>query len=153
MAEICGTTPDARIVETDHRRAISHREVHDLHDLLCEGLREGSTENGEILGEDVNEPPVDLSVPRDHAVAVELLRLETEVRRAMDDEAIQLHEGAFVEKKVEPFARGELPLFVLRLEPRFSPALLGFRPAARQELELLSHRHKSEKLTPSGMGI
>jgi hypothetical protein len=90
---------------------------------------------------------------RDHAVAIELLRLEAEVRRAMDDEAIQLDKRALVEKKIEPFARGELAFLVLRLEARLASALLGLRPAARQELELLSLRHKSEKLTPGGMGI
>ena len=71
----------------------------------------------------------------------------------MDDEAVELDEGAFVEQKVEPLARGELALGVLRLEPRFAAALLRFGQAALEQLELLSHGHKSEKLTPSGMGI
>jgi hypothetical protein len=143
----------ARVVETDHRRAVPHREIHDLHDLLGKRLRERASEHREILREDVNQPPVDLSVARDHAIAVEFLRLQPEVRRPMDDEAIQLDKRALVEKKIEPFARGELAFLVLRLEARLASALLGLRPAARQELELLSHRHKSEKLTPSGMGI
>ena len=39
----------ARVVEPDDRRAVAHREIHHLADLLGEGLGERTAEDGEIL--------------------------------------------------------------------------------------------------------
>jgi hypothetical protein len=92
-------------------------------------------------------------VPGDHPIAVELLGFQTKVGGAVYNEAIQLDEGAFVQEQIEPLARRELPFLVLCLEARFAAALLGLRSAALQKVELLSHGHRSEKLTSRGMSI
>ena len=60
----------------------------------------------------------------------------------MDDEAIELDEAAFVEQQIEPLARRELSLRVLRLEALRAAALLRLRNASLEELELLSHGHR-----------
>jgi hypothetical protein len=87
------------------------------------------------------------------AIAVELLRFQAKIGGAMDHEAVKLDETAFVEKKLEPFAGRERPLLVLRLEPRLATTQLRLGAPARQQVELVSHRHCSEKLTLDGMGI
>ncbi len=89
----------------------------------------------------------------DDAIAIELLRLKTEIGRAVDNKAVQLNEGALVQEELEALARRELSFLVLSLEARLAAALFGLRAAAPQKVELLSHRHKSEKLTLSGMSI
>ena len=134
----------AGVVEADHRRAVPHREVHDLADLLGERLRQRAAEHREVLREDVDEPAVDAAVPGDDAVAVELLRLEPEVGGAVHDEAVELDERAFVEQQVEPLARGELALFVLRLEARLAAALLRLGAPPLEQLELFSHGHRAK---------
>ena len=63
----------AGVVEADHRRAVAHREIHHLADLLGERLGERAAEHGEVLREDVDEPSVDAAVAGDDAVAEELL--------------------------------------------------------------------------------
>ena len=60
----------AGVVEADDRRAVPHREVHDLADLLGVRLGERAAEDGEVLREDVDEPAVDPAVAGDDAVAV-----------------------------------------------------------------------------------
>ena len=92
-------------------------------------------------------------MPGDHAIAIELLRFEPEIGRAMDDEAVQFDERAFVQKKLESLPGRQLSLLVLRLETRLTTTQLGLGAPALQEVELLTHRHWSEKLTLCGIGI
>ena len=82
----------ARVVESDHRRAVAHGEVHDLADLLGERFGERPAEHGEVLREDIHKTAVDAAVARHDAVAVVFLVLEPKVMRAMDDEAVELDE-------------------------------------------------------------
>src|SRR6476660_1414168 len=87
------------------------------------------------------------------AVAVVLLGLEAEVVRAMDDEAVELHERIFIEQKIEPLARRELSLLVLRLEASVTASLLRLGAAALEEGEFVPHGHRPEKLTIERGGI
>ena len=93
-----------RVVEPNDRCAVPHRKVHDLHDFFGESLRKRPAKDREVLREDVDESTVDLAVPGDHAITIELLRFEPEIGRAMDDEAVQFDERAFVQKKLESLA-------------------------------------------------
>ena len=68
-------------------------------------------------------------------------------------ESVELDEGSLVEQQFQPFAGRQLAFFVLRLEAHLAAALLGLGPPLLQQLELLSHRHRREKLTLSGMSI
>ena len=49
----------AGVVEADDRRAVLHRQVHHLADLLGVGLGQRAAEDGEVLGEDVDQAAVD----------------------------------------------------------------------------------------------
>jgi hypothetical protein len=106
----------ARIVEPNDRRTIARREIHDLADLLRVRLGERSAEDGEILGEDVDETPRDAAVAGDHPVAVDGAAVAVSAVRARDGEAIELGEAAFIEEHGEALARRELAFRVLRLE-------------------------------------
>ena len=59
----------------------------------------------------------------------------------------------FVQKKIESLPGRQLSLLVLRLETRLTTTQLGLGAPALQEVELLTHRHWSEKLTLCGIGI
>jgi hypothetical protein len=88
-----------------------------------------------------------------HPITVVFLGLETEIGRPVNDESVELDERVFIEEELEPLTSRKLAFFVLCLESCFSATLLGFSAAARQQLQLLSHGHRSEKLTPRRRGI
>jgi predicted transcriptional regulator len=102
----------AGVVEADHGRAVAHREVHDLADLLRVRLGERAAVHGEVLREHVHEPPLDAPVAGDHAVAVHraVAVLAGGVARACGDEAVELDEAPLVEQHVESLARESFPL-------------------------------------------
>jgi len=75
------------------------------------------------LREDEDAPPVNESVSGDDAVAGIDLAVETEIVRAVNYKLIELLERPFVEKKVNPRARGHFPGGVLALDA-FTPAAL-----------------------------
>ena len=159
MTEICGTTPGgegvpeedvgvaaqrrdalldagaARIVEPDDRRAVPHREIHHLADLLGVGLGQRAAEDGEVLGEDVDQPAVDPAVAGHDAVAQILLLVQAEIGGAVGDEAIQLDEAARIEQQVEPLPGGELALLVLLGDALRPAALLGLGLFVVQQIE------------------
>ena len=144
----------AGVVEADHRRAVPHREIHDLADLLGERLGQRSAEHGEVLREDVDQPAVDAAVAGDDAVAVDTSASSRpkSVERWTTNRSSSTND-AFVEQQVEALARGELSFGVLRLEPRLAAALLRLGAAPLEQLELLSHGHGREKLTLDGISI
>src|SRR5207249_1752691 len=74
---------------------------------------------------DEDDPAVDRSVARHHAVAREPLGVHPELRRAVFDEGVRFDETAGIEQELDPFAGGQLPLCVLRLDPILAPALFG----------------------------
>jgi hypothetical protein len=128
----------AGVVEPDDRRAVPHGEVHDLADLGGVGFRERSAEDGEVLAEDVHQPPVDAPGAGDDAVAKVDLVGQPEVGGAVRHEPVEFDEAPLVEQEVEPFAGGELALLVLLGDPPCPAALLGLGLAALQFLETLA---------------
>ena len=85
-------------------------------------------------GEGVDLAAVDRAPPRDHPVARGPLLGHAEVGGAVGDEGVPLLEGARIEQKLQPLARGELAARVLRLHAplaaahaRAGAALLQFR--------------------------
>src|SRR5690606_13555120 len=113
----------ARVVEADDRRPTLHRQIHDLADLLRVGPGQAATEDGEVLGEDVDDATVDLAIAGDDAVAGDLLRLHVKVSAAVGDELVQLDEGARVEQQGDALARGQLACVVLALNAGGAAAL------------------------------
>src|ERR1035437_7623077 len=60
-------TRPAGVVETDHGRAVFHRQVHHLADLLGVRRAQRAAEHREVLREDVHETAVDTTEAGDHA--------------------------------------------------------------------------------------
>ena len=102
------------------------------------GLGERAAEDGEVLGEYVDQPAVDPPVAGDDAVAGIDLLVQPEVGGAMGDEAIELDEAARIEQQVQPLAGGELALLVLRGDAGGAPALFCERLAVVQLIEELA---------------
>ena len=93
-------------------------------------LRQRAAEDGEILAEDIDQPAVDRARPGDHAVAGDLLVLHADIDAVVFDIGVEFLETAFVEQNVEPFARSQLALGVLRVDPLLPAAHLGGIAAA-----------------------
>src|SRR5207247_100013 len=104
------------------RRPDLHRQIHDLADLGGVGLAERSAEHREVLGEHEHRPAVHGAVPRDDPVPRDELLLQAEVVAAVDDEAVELFEGAGIEEPLYALAGGKLPLGLLALEALGPPA-------------------------------
>ena len=74
-------------------------QVHEVADLAGVGLGERAAEDGEVLGEHVDEPSIDVPEAGHHAVAGDLLLLHAEVGAAVGDEDAQFLKGAGVEQE------------------------------------------------------
>ena len=107
------------IVQPNDRRTDPHGKIHDLADLLGMGLRERSTENGEVLAEHENESAVDHAMAGHDAVAQVTLAVETKIGGSMSHERVELHERLWVEQQLEALTRGELAAFVLLIDALF----------------------------------
>src|SRR3546814_9363388 len=79
-------------------------------------LRQRAAENGEILADDKDGAAGDRPRSGDDAVAGDFLVLHPEIDAIMFDIGIELLERSLVEQHVEPFARGELALRMLRID-------------------------------------
>ena len=112
----------AGIIQANHRRAVAHRQVHDLADLQGVCFREGAAKHGEILREHVNQTAIDASETGDESVAGRPLILHAEIIAAMRNKFVELFKCAFIEQQRDALARRELAGFVL--------ALAAFRAAA-----------------------
>ena len=117
--------------EPDDGGAVLERQVHELADLLGMHLPQAAAEDGEILREDVHQAPVDGAPAGDDAVGEVLLLVQVEVGGAVDDEGVQLTEGAFIEQQVEALAGGEAAALVLGFNALQTPsqAALSFELA------------------------
>ena len=156
MAEICGMTPEAsvfiaedvrvaaealdafldaraaRVVQADHRRAGLHRQVHDLADLLGEGVGQAAAEHREVLGEREDRAAVDRAVAGDDAVAGDALLVHPEVVAAVGPQLVDLDEGAAVEQQLDALARHQQAALVALGDLVGAAADLGFTVAAVQ---------------------
>jgi hypothetical protein len=86
------------------------------------GLGQGAAEDGKILGEDIDQPPVDRAPASDDTVAGNFLALHAEFRAAMLHEHVEFLEGAFIEEQIEAFPRSELAARVLGIDALLSAA-------------------------------
>ena len=131
----------AAVVEADDRRAHPERHFLNLADLLGMGFGERAAENREILREDEDLAPVDRAPAGDDTVAGDLLGLvHPEIDAAMLHEHVEFLEAAVVQQQFKAFARGQLALGVLRLDPLVAAALAGLFAADVQLIEDIAHR-------------
>ncbi len=61
----------AGIVDADQRRSGLQGQLHDVDDFLGVHLAQGTAQDGEVLGKDIDQPVVDLAEAGDHPVAQE----------------------------------------------------------------------------------
>ena len=115
----------ARIVQANHRRAVAHRQVHDLADLEGIGFRERAAKHGEILREHVDQPAVDAPEAGDETVAGRPLLLHPEIIAAVRDKFVEFFKRAFIEQQRDALAGRELAGLVLALAALRAAA--GFR--------------------------
>ena len=121
----------AGVENADDWSAVLHRHVLDLANLLRVRAGERAAEDGEVLGEDVDQAAVDRAPAGDDAVAGDFGFLHAEFVAAVFDEHVELLERAFVEQKLNALARRQLAFGVLRRMALLAPALarsfaLGF---------------------------
>mmetsp|Transcript_32106 Transcript_32106/g.87965 ORF Transcript_32106/g.87965 Transcript_32106/m.87965 type:complete len:549 (+) Transcript_32106:245-1891(+) len=111
---------DARasgVVEADDGRADLECLIHDFADLFGVRLAQRAAEHREVLREDEDAPPVDLAVARHDTVSRRLIVLHTEVDAAVGLEHVVLAECPWVKQQLQPLARRQLSLAVLRFNP------------------------------------
>ena len=84
----------ARIVDTDHRCAGAHRQIHHLADFFGVGFAQRSAEHREVLREEEDLAAVDRRASRHDAVAEKLLFVESERVRTVHDEPVELRRAS-----------------------------------------------------------
>ncbi len=89
IADICGTTPAAGVIQADDWRAILHGVIHDFADLLGVSLGERTAKDREILREHVDQSPINLPVAGNNPVARNLLLVQAKICGAMRHKHIQ----------------------------------------------------------------
>ena len=102
-----------------------HGVVHDLADLLRVRLAQRAAEDGKILAEDEDQPPVHRAAPGDDAIAGHALLGHAEVAAAVLDEHVVFLERIVVEEQLQALAGRELALRVLPFDPRLAAAQPG----------------------------
>ena len=145
-------TGAARVVEADHGGAVLHGHVHHLADLLRVRFGQRAAEDGEVLGEHVGLAAVDRAPAGHHAVARGALRRHAEVGGAVRDEHVELLERALVEQQLDPFARGQLALLVLRRDALLSAAEASGGAAGFELVEDVLHGGLRLSLAPGSTG-
>src|SRR5690606_26560956 len=108
-------------------------------DLLRVALGQRAAEHGEVLAEHEHEAAVDRAAAGDDAVAGDALRLHAEIGAVVFDVSVEFLERSLVQQHLEPLARGELALGVLRRDPLLAPAQPGRGAAAFELLDIGGH--------------
>ena len=106
----------ARVLDADQRRAVVHREIHHLADLVGDGGSEAPAVGREVLGEQEHRPPVDGSVSGDDRVAGRAVVLDAEPGGVMPHEHVELLERVLVEEEFDTLAGGQLAEVVLAVD-------------------------------------
>src|SRR5688500_1267128 len=89
-------------------------------------FRERSPKNCEVLGKNINQSSVDLSITGYNAVAEVILLIKPEIFAAVHDKFSQFLEAALVHQEMYSFPRRQLSLAVLLLYSFFTTAKQGF---------------------------
>ena len=125
-------TGSAGVVDADDRAADTGREVHDLADLVAEGLAHRAAEDGLVVGVDRHGTPVDPAVAGDDAVAVGRFVIAGGPGQGTD-----LGEGTGVQQLVDTLTRGGVTCGVALGPGAFTARVEGLLGAAPQVRQLL----------------
>src|SRR5207247_6596629 len=94
-----------RVVDPDDRTAVLHGEIHHLADLLREHLAQRAPEHGEVLREDEDLATEHRPVAGHNRIAVGAAVHHPEVRLAMANVAVELHEGLRIAQQLCALSR------------------------------------------------
>ena len=108
-------------------------------------LGERTAEHGEVLRENVDQPPVDLPEAGNNAVPEVALLVQSEVRGAVGDERIEFHERPLVHEQIDAFAGGELALGVLLGDAILAATQAGLVPKRAQACEAIFLCHSARQ--------
>ena len=97
-------------------------------------LGERAAEDGEILGEDIDDAAVDRAPAGDDAVAGDLGLLHAEIGAAVLDEHVELFEGVLIQQQLDAFARRQLAFRMLGIDAGLAAAQAGIVAAALRAL-------------------
>ena len=120
-------------------RAVLHRHVLDLADLLRVPFGGRTAEHREVLCEDIDHAAVDRAPAGDDAVAGELVLVGVEVRVSVFDEHVELLERIGIEKQLDALAGGQLAARMLRFDAGFTAAKAGAAAAFVEIVKDLFH--------------
>ena len=129
-----GTT---RVIKADDRSTHLHSKLHDLTDLRSQHFGECTTKDGEVLCEDIDQTTVNRTGTGDDTVTEELRLVDTEVRRAVQDEGVDFVEATFVEEEGDTLASGELTLLVLAVDTLLTATDVGLSAELNKLLDFL----------------
>ncbi len=116
----------AGIEQPDAGHAVAQGQVHHAADLVRLHFAESAAVDGEVLGIDVNRPPIDLAVAGHDAIAQVLGGRQPQFIVRAGDEWFDLVEGAEVQQFLDPLGGGHLAFGVLLFDPVLAAALAGF---------------------------
>ena len=123
----------AAVVKADNRSADLHRHIHHLAHFLCKAFGKRTTEDGEILAEDIDQTAIDRAAAGDHTIAGDLLLLHAEVGAVMFDIHVDLFKAALIQQDRQAFACSQAAFGMLRIyallpatQHRLRAALLHF---------------------------
>src|SRR5208282_6812160 len=103
-------------------------------------LTSGAARYREILAGKVHQTSVNGRASGNHTIGRQVLFGHAEVRGTVLGEETDLLKAVAIYKLVYALPGGELPRFMLLLEPLFAAAFLGFRPLLAQFADSLLHR-------------
>ena len=95
----------ARVVQTDHGRAIGHGRIHHLADLHRVRVAYAAAEDRKILRVDVDKAAVNCTVARHHTITGDALLSQPKVVRIVRDKDVHFAEATLVEQQFQPLAR------------------------------------------------
>ncbi|CAM5586372.1 hypothetical protein SVIOM342S_06126 [Streptomyces violaceorubidus] len=102
------------VVQRHQRGTGRDGHVHDLVDLRRVRLAQRTAEDPEVVGVDEDRAALDRAPAGDDTVGVRLLGLQAEAGRPVPAQLLDLAEGTRVEEQLDPLARRQLALGVLR---------------------------------------
>ena len=130
----------AGVVETHDGSAVLGGQVHHLGDFLAHHLGYGAPEHGEILRENERETAVHTPVACDDCVSQVVPLRQSQVRRAMRDERVQLTERALVQERVDSLPGRQLALCVLLIYAGLTASKGGLFPQLTELFQPLGSR-------------
>ena len=141
----------ARVVQSDDGSPVLDREILKLDHLCGMTQAEAASENGEILGEDIDQALVDGAVAGDHTVA-------HEIGFSAMHKSVEFPERPLIEQQVDPFVGGEFALGLLFLDAFCAAAEAGFGLQFSQAIDVGIHgiahgnRRSEERVPMAGRG-